>query len=544
MRAFVNNHKYYFLLGLIFLVAELLVNPIADLPLNDDWTYGKSVLILKNEGKIDIGAFAAMTLFSHLVWGFAFVKLFGFSFTVLRFSTLISSLIGIFVLNKLLSSITKNKVTAFIGCLVLLFNPLYFNLSNTYMTDVNFNTLLLLCCYFAHRFYETRSLVPFVLVFVMSSLLVLIRQFGIVVPICFTLSVLFMAEKRWLYTGLALVLTCVVYGVFKYYEGYLKGMLVPYASYKFSGQVNPGSSAFWDLFFYNLGARYKQILVHLLVYTFPLVLIFSGGIIRRAKKMAAIAVTLLSFTSVYFLLRTEAFPFHNVFTNMSLGAETFYETLSTETKNYRPHTFAPDFENCMTVVKYLFSGGTLSLLLLFIIERLGSGERIQVLKPELVFSMSFFCAYVFLILITESYFDRYHLPLISILILLFGFLYRDVSVNYKYTIPLLLGMFYISVFGTKDYLELNRTRWKAYHYLRHEKQIPADKINGGFEVNCWNEGQYNWWYDFLNLDNFDYLIQYRDHSGFKPYKSFEFQRCFPLEKDQINIFVREGIEVK
>src|SRR5690242_17480905 len=109
MRSFVNKHNYSLLLILIFIISELLVNPVGNFPLNDDWTYSKSVLILKNEGKFDIGNFAAMTLFSHLIWGFAFVKVFGFSFTVLRFSTLLSSLIGILILNKLLVSFTQNR---------------------------------------------------------------------------------------------------------------------------------------------------------------------------------------------------------------------------------------------------------------------------------------------------------------------------------------------------------------------------------------------------------------------------------------------------
>jgi len=50
---------------------------------------------------------------------------FGFSFFVLRLSTLVSSLIGLLVLYKLVSEISKNKLLAFAASLVLLFNPVY-----------------------------------------------------------------------------------------------------------------------------------------------------------------------------------------------------------------------------------------------------------------------------------------------------------------------------------------------------------------------------------------------------------------------------------
>lgn len=537
MRSFVNKHNYSLLLILIFIISELLVNPVGNFPLNDDWTYSKSVLILKNEGKFDIGNFAAMTLFSHLIWGFAFVKVFGFSFTVLRFSTLLSSLIGILILNKLLVSFTQNRLIGFIASLVLLFNPLYLNLSNTYMTDVNFNTLLMLSCYFAFDFFRTKSKVSFALVFIMSALLVLIRQFGILVPVCFLFSCLFITERRWLFVGFAALMTACIYLLFKYYEDYLKTILQPYASYKFSGNVDFKDGNFWKLFLFNLDQRYKQILVHLFVYTFPFLLIFSQNILRTQKTVITISIGLICFAGAYFFFRSVQFPFMNVFTNMSLGAETFYETLSDP--NRISYTYTPDFANCMAVVKYVFCGGSMALLILWFVDAWRSGEKIKRVRPEFAFLLSFFFAYVFLILITESYFDRYHLPLISVLLILFSYLSLKYVINHRYVIPFLIGMFYVAVFGTKDYLEVNRVRWEAYNYLKSEEHVPAEKINGGFEVNCWNEGQYTWWSDFLHLDNFDYLIQYRSEPGFRLYKSFSFRRYFPVEKDKINVFIKE-----
>ena len=145
-----------------------------------------------------------------------------------------------------------------------------------------------------------------------------------------------------------------------------------------------------------------------------------------------------------------------------------------------------------------------------------------------------------MILITESYFDRYHIPIITIVLLLFSYLHKKYQVKFKLSIIYLICFFYVSVFGTKDYFSLNRNRWEAVNFIKNKANVTSDKINGGFEVNCWNDGKGNWWYDYWGLTNFDFLIQFKKEDGFILLKEYEFQRYFPYKKDKINIFVREG----
>ena len=191
MKSFLLRYRYSLLLILIFVICEIIVSPYGNFPLNDDWSYAKSVLIFNKDGKIDIGDWPAMTLMTHILWGALFTKILGFSFSVLRLSTLISSIIGILVLNKLVVRISKSDLIGFVASLTLLFNPFYFSLTNTYMTDVNFNTLVVVCCYFAYDFFQTKNFLSFILVFIFSLLLVLLRQFGIILPVCFLFSCLF-----------------------------------------------------------------------------------------------------------------------------------------------------------------------------------------------------------------------------------------------------------------------------------------------------------------------------------------------------------------
>lgn len=539
MREILNRYTYFFFLTGLFILSEIIVNPIGDFPLNDDWTYGKSTLIFQNEGKVTVGDFAAMTLLTHVVWGFLFTKLFWFSFTILRLSTLLSSLIGLFALYRLVSDISRNQRLAFLACLALLFNPLYFNLTNTYMTDVNFNTLLLLCCYFANDFFQTRRKRSFILVFVLSALLVLIRQFGIIVPVCFAFASFFLAENRWKYRVSAILLLVAVYAVLKYYEHYLKGVLPPWSAYKFSGNVNPASTEFWDTFCFNWKMRYKQILLNILLYASPFAVVFLNEAVRRAGLTVTLVVAGLSFLIVHYGLGTEQFPIGNVFNNMSVGTETFYESLHPEFKSPLMHTHSETFAEWMFYVKYIFMSLSLVVLVLGIINVIRLGTFTLKNKLFQMFLLSVFFSYILMILITESYFDRYHIPVITMSLLLFSYAGRHYRFSSWLALPALGLFFYISVAGTKDYLELNRTRWQAYHELKEEKNLGADKINGGFEVNCWNDGQHSWWYDFFSLNNYDFLIQHRPEPGFKPYREYEFQRYFPYRKDTVRVFIKE-----
>ena len=80
-----------------FLLAALLVNPLYDTPIYDDWGYGKAVRTLLDEGRFHFTWTATSLLFQVLV-GALFCALFGFSFSVLHVVTLLFSVLGILAL--------------------------------------------------------------------------------------------------------------------------------------------------------------------------------------------------------------------------------------------------------------------------------------------------------------------------------------------------------------------------------------------------------------------------------------------------------------
>lgn len=537
LKNFIRQNLQFGILFVVFLLAETVVCPLGNFPLNDDWSYAKSVLILQFDDKLTIGDWPAMTLFTHIIWGFLFTKTMGFSFLALRISTMISSLIGLLILYTLVKKITGDKITGLMASMILLLNPIYFNLSNTYMTDINFITLLILDCYLIYNFFNSGKLSLFFWIFLISALLVLLRQFGIIVPLSFTLACLMNKERRILDTSLAILVTILVFGALKYYEAYLERFLPGYATYKFSGKVDVFDNTFQELFLRNFKERYKTVLLQLVVFLSPFTLLFLPARIRGPKPWLLIVSTIAAATLTYWIFRQEPFPFKNVFANMSVGPETFYQN----TQTYIQHSYSESFAGIMDWVKLLLSAlFFLGLILLF---HRKSGEGILILKSNsfYIFLIGIVLFYVAELFITESFFDRYVLPILPVAIILVALHNKQHQPDVKWTLLLLPFFFYVSVFGTKDYFALNTKKWEAYQFLRLEKNIPPAEINAGFEINCWDQGQISWWNDYLKLEGYNYLIQFKSEPGFSLLKSYEFQRYFPYKTDKINIFARDSI---
>lgn len=535
IKAFFQKYNLLFLLIVLYFIAEFLVNPIGEFPLNDDWSYSKSVLIFLTKGHIYIGSWCAMTLASHIVWGFAFVKAFGFSFFSLRLSNLISSLIGVIVLYILTYKLSKNKTFAFAASVSLLFNPIYFNLSNTFMTDINFNTWMLLAFYFVFEYFNSRRLIFLLLIFLMSLILVLNRQFGLILPLSFLITSFFVQKDKCLVIVFATCSLIAVYASLKWYESYLILSIPEWSAYKYSGSSVLIDQFFIKKFSYLFSVRYKIVLMSLLIYVSPLAILFLPSLLRKIGKAKFVLIVFLNVIFYIPFLINEPFPYGNVFTNMALGAETFYDDGS-------KHLYSARFEQMVTILKLVLVVISSSLISMYTLLSLNQLESKKVQHPFKIFLLVTGLNYLCFIFIPESFFDRYLLPLITVLTILLSYLSTNIKLTNWLALPVFLLMFYISVFGTKDYFNLNRIKWKAVESLKREKKIKLQKINGGFEVNCWDDGKDTWWVDYTKLDNFDYFLGYSNQKGFTLYKEFEFQRYFPYKKDKINIFVRDSIK--
>ncbi len=534
MKQFINRNRLFLLFTLGYVLAEVLVNPIGEFPLNDDWCYTHVVVSFDKTGELLYGNFPSMSLATHVLWGWLITKIAGFSFFALRVSTMIAAIIGCIFLNKLVVQISGNKIVGIFACIVLMYCPIFFSLTNTYMTDITFNTLAIMCFYFLYNYFNAESTRLFIAFVVCCIATTLVRQYGASFPVAFFFAVIFSRSRSRRNILLSLLSVIVVTASLKIFESYLEGKLPEHSSYKFSGKFDFLKWELWQKLATESNMRYKETVRLIFIYAAPFALLFFISIIREAKFVRTLLFLLTSVLTTWFFFIEQGISSANIFSYMNLGPETFYETF----KGFR-HNQYPDFEKFIIGFKFMMM--VISLFVLLNGLPVLTGKLRKGNDPLLVFFLFVLFSYVFMIFITDSFFDRYYLLPVTIGLILLSYYSSKYTFNLILPALPLLFFIWICVAGTKDYMEWNRQRWNAYWFVRKELHAQKQKINGGFEVNCWNEGDGGGWRDFSNLEVFDYLIQFNKEKNFEPIMAFPFQRYFPYTKDEIYVFAKKKV---
>jgi hypothetical protein len=129
------------------LLCELISRPFAAMGIADDWSYIRTAQNLASTGHIAYNGWATAMIGWQLYLGAAFIKLFGFSFTAVRLSTLLLAALIAFLLQRTLVRAGISERNAVIGTLALVLSPLFMMLSVTFMTDIPGLFALVLCLY-------------------------------------------------------------------------------------------------------------------------------------------------------------------------------------------------------------------------------------------------------------------------------------------------------------------------------------------------------------------------------------------------------------
>jgi hypothetical protein len=112
-------------------------------PLIDDWSFSKSALRFARHGEITYGGYAAMPQLGQWLFALPFIWLGGPLHTLLRLSTLAVSCIGLVAYYDLVASGNSRSATAGLVTATLAFNPYFFLLQGTFMSDVSALSLAL-----------------------------------------------------------------------------------------------------------------------------------------------------------------------------------------------------------------------------------------------------------------------------------------------------------------------------------------------------------------------------------------------------------------
>jgi hypothetical protein len=142
---------------LTFLLAAFFAHPYAEMGICDDWSYIRTAQKLAATGHLEYNGWATAMVGWQLYLGAAFIRLFGFSFTVVRMSTLFVAVLTTFFLHRTLARAGLSARSATIGTLALVFSPLFTMLSVTFMTDIQGLFALVLCLYSCLRAIQAAS---------------------------------------------------------------------------------------------------------------------------------------------------------------------------------------------------------------------------------------------------------------------------------------------------------------------------------------------------------------------------------------------------
>ena len=194
----------------------LLIPPEHDYPIVDDWIYAGSVRNLLETGTFTLPTHSQASLVGLTYWGAAWSKVFGFSFTTLTYSTLVMALAGLLAFYGIARAVNVPPWGALLGTALLAFNPIFLHFSYSFMTDVPFLALVLIACYLYTKGVQGGGVGWVLLGSLFVSWAILIRQFGVLVPVPFlfylALEGLIKKKWRWWHMVSAVLLPAVVGG--------------------------------------------------------------------------------------------------------------------------------------------------------------------------------------------------------------------------------------------------------------------------------------------------------------------------------------------
>ena len=548
----------FFLLTILWWVAVVLVNPLGDFPLNDDWSYAIAVQRMLETGDFRPLGWTSSALITQTLWGTAFCSIFGFSFEVLRGATLVVSVLGIFTTYLLALQLKLSRKTAFFLALYIVFNPLWFALSFTFMTDVYFATFTTITLLFFVRFFQHKKWLDWFLAIAFSLIAILCRQFGLFIPMAFCVVFLFINLK--IFTNKKISLHIILQAISPLIIG-LAALFIfqnwmentgrtPFA---YGNQTN----RLWSLFQnpIELPVRFfKNSFIAIIYLGWFLLPLFAKERITNGRRWMVL-VSAVVFFGLFGLDKSMPLG-KNIIQKTGIGPLSLYDTMMVD---------LPGIEAIQSWFWYFITGiGILGgVLIIYLIINILRKILIQIKNRNLDVEASitlFFLlgAFIyFLPIALHGFFDRYLLPLLIVLPLSFFIFYNKNNTNKKHDnlenttnwgkyvgVGLLIIQIVFSIATMRDYMSWNRTRWMAIRHLNEVENIPLKDIDGGLEFNglYFYDAQYQaqdttgiWWW----TGERGYVLSFSELPDFEIIKKHKYFKCINQSQEEILVLKRK-----
>jgi hypothetical protein len=141
----------------VVLLAILAIWPFCEMSLIDDWSFAYMALKASHTGHLIYNGWSTPMVGVQAFWGAAWIGLGGFSFNLLRFSTIPFVTGCTVLLYRLMQSCGLTRSFVIFGTLAVMLSPLMLPVEASFMTDVPALFFLLLCFWCCQRILEART---------------------------------------------------------------------------------------------------------------------------------------------------------------------------------------------------------------------------------------------------------------------------------------------------------------------------------------------------------------------------------------------------
>jgi len=473
--------------SLAVLLCELVSHPYAAMNVDDDGPYILMVRTLASTGHIVYNGWAAPMLVFQLYLAAALVKLFGFSFTVVRSSAMLVAMLTAFLFQRSLVLADVSERNATIATLALVLSPLYLMLSATFMTDT-FGLLAIIVCLYgclqALRTRSDRATIAWLCFAVTTNALCgtsrQIAWLGILVMLPSTLWLLrsrrpvFLAGSAATLLGVLFIFACLQW--LKHQPYIVPEQLLPKSVHA------PGVAK--NFLFLFLDAPFLLL---------PLFALFLPVLFRRNRF--SIAVVLLVCIAYTLMSVHRGYPF----LMQPLAGDWVNPAEIYQSRHLQglPPSFLPEWFRLLLTIASL--GGLLGLVVSFFTNRhpAPATQTPEVISWQRLTTLlvPFALAYILLLLprtADGTIFDRYLLPLIAIAPFLLLRYYQE-TIRPRIPTAGALLVFVMAIYGvtnTHNQFSFYRARVALAAELRTQG-IPDTSVDGGWESNLDVELQYS-----------------------------------------------------
>jgi hypothetical protein len=505
-------------LTLIWLVTVYIISPTGNFPLNDDWSFGTTALTYYRTGQYIPGDFPAMSLITNVVLAVPFIHFLGDTFESLRVSSLFYHwLSAVFVFYASVKNHTV--VESFLIAAAVLFSPLPFILSFTFMTESLFQ---LLCVLIILVVIKNRDKYPFLLT-ALSVLATLSRQIvipALLLPLVYNWKSNVSIHKL-LRCCIPLFVSGACYIVYRWWLESINRMPANQSSSSLTSMIDVIR---YGKYFAVVG-NIQQAILLLGFLLFPaLLLFFAHEIIFRRLKLFFVFLALTITTVVG----------KGVISNSSMLFPYSNNVIS-------PYGFGPlilSFDSRITwslPLPILAASSVISIIGGAIVLAI-SYERIKRICVERSLSQESRIFYFSGILVLPSVFidpmyDRYVAIVIATVILTLVSRRHKLSPNSINVVCCLVAVAYhvgFCIMAGSDYMNIQRARSRAYEFLIKDVKANPRTIDAGFEYN----GLINYRHDYVATHGKHFWMEdVRYGVGFQTPR-----KCKQLYKTSIGIF--------